>query len=119
MNGVQKQALRDHMDDDNGWILIVGFVFLIFFGGFGESSNYQVASYGTSKAIVLDVKTGEAWIAEESKYGETKTILLPVAYQGKQNDYKTNYYTPEHTKNDQNSSWWTFIKRKFNSKDSY
>lgn len=84
------------------------------FGFFEDTARYQVANNGSSQAIVLDTKTGEAWFSETKKnqYGGDVLILRPLPYVEKQSEYKGYlFYTPEETRIKSNSSWWVYIKK--------
>jgi formylmethanofuran dehydrogenase subunit E len=81
-----------------------------------ESNRYQVANHGPSQSIVLDTKTGEAWVIKTQKnlYGREQIGLSPIPYYGKQsenNEYAV--YKPEETRNESNSSWERILRNKF------
>jgi hypothetical protein len=102
------------MDGEGCFSIIIGIaVRAYFFGISGENHRYQVANYSSSQTIVLDTKTGEAWISASKKYayGGEIPVLRPIQYEGKQSENKDyGVYTAEETRNKNNSSWWTFFK---------
>ena len=110
------------MNKSGGLILAILLFAFIFFG-FGNKPKYQIGSCGSNNPIVLDTKTGEAWVVKDSSNG--LKYLRPLHYEYKQhqptknvNCYTTQYYTtPEETRNNDNISWWTFIRRKFQKKE--
>jgi len=107
------------MDGDSIFGTVVSIALVAYFFGIsGENTRYQVANYGSSQAIVLDTKTGEAWISDSvKKYSYEIPALKPIQYVYKQSESKEfAVYTPDETRNESNSSWWSFLKRKFTSK---
>lgn len=96
--------------------IIVGIIFGVFASTF-RSNKYQVSSFGNNGAIVVDQYSGEAWITDSyveyvGRPGE-KTVfyLKPISYCGSQiHDWA---YTPDERRNDKNTSWWIWLKRKF------
>lgn len=105
------------MGETGGFIAVVLF-FIFIFEGFNTSAKYQVGNCGPNSAIVLDTKTGEAWMVKDSTNG--LRYLRPLHYEYKQmGDPNTRYYTkPEETRSDQNVTWWTLFKRKLQNGQS-
>lgn len=105
------------MSGESIFASIVGFALGVYFlGNNAETPRYQVASYGESKAIVLDTKTGEAWTSTTTKIcGIEMPALSPLKYAYKQaNSKDVAVYTPEETRNKSNSSWWSRINQSEN-----
>lgn len=100
------------------------FIILVLFFAFSscERSNYQMVSIGNGNIAVIDTRTGEVWMSEanESIYtGKLTTpTLRPREYsfmQCKEEGYadRKYIYTPEKSRNEQNSSWQEWFRRFF------
>lgn len=81
-----------------------------------KDTHYQATQYGNSGAIIIDKRTGEAWVTdsyEESVGNSTEKIiyLRPIGYCGEQNENYT--YLPEDKRNSKNASWLMRLKRIF------
>lgn len=100
------------MEDNVTWIIIAIFFWLILLQP--ANSKYQVTRYGKDRAIIIDSNTGEAWTTEEyEQYGiinKKITTLVPIGYSDRQKDEWT--YTPDEPRNDKNTTWWEWLKRK-------
>ena len=77
-------------------------------------TKYQVASFGSSGAIIIDQQSGEAWVTHIWNASGTSISLQPIGYDGTQEDFCT--YKPDDRRNNENATWWLWLKKKFSLK---
>jgi hypothetical protein len=93
-------------------------IFILFFLIGQNQTQYQVASFGSMGAVVIDQQTGEAWITDSyddisgNRYNTTekKFYLKPLSYCDYQKEGFS--YKPDEWRNKNNSTWWIWLKRK-------
>ncbi len=113
------------MESDNNTISSVAYIIAFIFGFYlvdqlSCRSKYQVASFGQNGAIVIDKRSGETWVTDSyiqhigQPGEETIFYLKPVGYCDSQNDDYA--YTPDEKRNDKNTSWDMWLRRRWNKK---
>ncbi|MBS0655939.1 MAG: hypothetical protein JSR46_09195 [Verrucomicrobia bacterium] len=99
------------MKENIFWILVV--VVIYFFNLF-DHDRYQATSVD-NRAFILDKKTGEAWISVQAsnKFTVTEITMAPIPYGRIQLPAEDGYYyLPEEVRNDKQSEWNTWLKRR-------
>ena len=97
------------------WIIFISFSIIVIIFNNLRNTQYQVASFGKTGAIIVDKQSGEAWITDSYEIGSKQTIYLkPVGYCGYQKNNWT--YKADEKKSNKNTTWLIWFKRKlFNS----
>ncbi len=112
----------DNIDSINWATVLV--IFILFLVMNQSHNKYQVASFSSTGSVVIDQQTGEAWVTDSYDgykhfTGTSEKIIYfkPIGYCDGQNDTYT--YKPEEKRNNKNTTWWIWFKRKIGLESYY